>query len=82
MGKLVFAAGAFKLPCADTCLLAKKCAEKFKEGVCVDNVNNFTAKEIYGTPSTKNVRGGKIVFTTENPEGKISISDGFASVER
>jgi hypothetical protein len=82
MGKLVFAAASFTLPCASNCKFAKKCAEKFKEGVCVDNVTIFTEKEIYGNPSEKDVRDAKIVFTTENPEGRVSISNGSAYVER
>ena len=83
MSKLLFVAAArFGLPCAETCRFKKKCAEKFQDGECVPKIEEFTRKQIYGEPGIKSVKGDQIMFDTTNPEGKISISNGGASVER
>lgn len=79
---LEFAIGIFKLPCEPTCPFNKKCAKKLMDGDCEDNINIFIKKTIYGTPSKLEVKASEVKFTTSNPNGKVSISDGAATVVR
>ncbi|MEK7470997.1 MAG: hypothetical protein AAB622_03310 [Patescibacteria group bacterium] len=81
-GRLIATNIVIKLPCEANCPFRTACATKYRDGTCIDNVDSFIEKNVYGTPGKKLVSAGQIKFTTEDPAGKVTISEGTASISR
>lgn len=73
---------AFKLPCSNACIFGRTCMTMYAEGVCTAVIEKFIRDEVFGTPGPKELLNGTIGFTTENPPGRVSISDGSVRIAR
>ena len=81
-GRLIATNLSLKLPCSDFCPFGRACADKYADGTCVQRVNDFTAQNVFGTPGEKEIKKGQIAFKTQNPAGKVLISDGSVFISR
>lgn len=81
-GVLVTIATAKTLPCADTCAFAKKCAQKYYDGTCVEVIENSVSQMVNGQPGEKLVTEERITFKTTEPEGKVDIMNGYVFISR
>lgn len=81
-GRLVAAVVVIKLPCADGCPFYKACAKKYINGTCVDRVESFTKANVYGKRSSMFASHGEIKFTTVEPSGTVTISEGRVIISR
>ncbi len=69
------------LPCSIGCIFGKDCAKMYSRKICKDTVDNQVEKFIKQPTEEKTVRDNKITAAMTDDNGKITISEGWITIE-